>query len=277
MLVYPYAKINIGLNVVEKRPDGYHNLETVFYPIPLHDVLEVKPLTGSNAPFLLQQPGSQSVCAPEDNLVIKVYNSLKEEFDLPPVDIFLDKKIPTGAGLGGGSSDAAAMMNLLNEEYALGLSVEERQQRVARLGADCAFFITSQPAYATGIGDILTPLPDLSLRGWTILLVKPPVFVSTKEAYSQVVPKAAGTNLTEALMQPIETWRTTVKNDFERSVFAIHPQLSAIKQTLYDMGAAYAAMSGSGSTLFGIFRNKPLARPSEIFSDCFTYQAKFLV
>ncbi len=271
MLVYPHAKINIGLNIVEKRTDGYHNLQTVFYPIPLQDVLEVKTLENSNAPYLLQQVGTIVDGTPADNLVIKVYEDLRKDFDLPPLDIYLHKKIPTGAGLGGGSSDAAAMMNLLNEQYGLGLTTEEMQQRVGRLGADCAFFITSRPAYATGIGDVLTPI-ELDLKGWVIVLVKPAVSVSTRDAYSKVCPHQPEHDLVEALKRPVKEWRKYVKNDFEESVFPLYPQIGAIKETLYDMGAAYAAMSGSGSTVFGLFRHKQDS-VNKVFSDCFTFQS----
>ncbi len=270
MLYLPNCKINIGLNVVSKRPDGYHNLETVFYPVPLRDNLEVKPLNDTDAPYRLTVGGAKVEGQAADNLVVKVYLALKEEFGLPPVDIFLYKNVPMGAGLGGGSSDAASMMLLLNEMFALGLSPEEMERRIAPFGADCAFFVRNRPAYATGIGDELSPIP-LSLRGKFILLVKPDVFVSTKEAYARVTPRPADYPLREAIMQPIETWRGTVVNDFEASVFPNHPELAAIKQTLYDMGALYAAMSGSGSTLFGIFDRPVEEEARKLFSAAFVF------
>ena len=270
MLYLPNCKINIGLNVVSKRPDGYHNLETVFYPVPLRDNLEVNPLNDTDAPYRLTVGGAKVEGLAADNLVVKVYLALKEEFGLPPVDIFLYKNVPMGAGLGGGSSDAASMMLLLNEMFALGLSPEEMERRIAPFGADCAFFVRNRPAYATGIGDELSPIP-LSLRGKFILLVKPDVFVSTKEAYARVTPRPADYPLREAIMQPIETWRGTVVNDFEASVFPNHPELAAIKQTLYDMGALYAAMSGSGSTLFGIFDRPVEEEARKLFSAAFVF------
>ena len=174
-----------------------------------------------------------------------------------------------GAGLGGGSSDAAAMMCGLNEMFNLGLSTEEMEQRVAKFGADCAFFIKSRAAYATGIGDILTPIP-LSLKGKYIVLVKPDVFVSTKEAYAHVVPQPAAIPLADAIKRPIAEWKDTVVNDFEASVFPNHPEFAAIKQTLYDMGAEYAAMSGSGSTIFGIF-NRPVDEAKKVFEKHFVF------
>lgn len=267
---YPNAKINIGLYVVERRADGYHNLETVFYPIPLQDNLQISPLKNSDRPYSLQLAGNAFEGNPDDNLIVKVYHSLKEDFDLPPLDIYLYKRIPTGAGLGGGSSDAAFMMRMLNKAYNLGLTAEEMEQRVARLGADCAFFIQDRPAYATGIGDVLSPC-CLSLKGLTLLLVKPSTFVSTKEAYGGVRPQQPEHDLRTALSAPIETWRETVKNDFEISVFQHHPEIAAIKQTLYDMGAVYASMSGSGSTVFGLFSH-PIEGAERIFADCFVFQ-----
>lgn len=275
MLLLPNCKINIGLNVVSKRPDGYHNLETVFFPIPLRDNLEFKEIKDEdNIPFRLTQEGVRIEGRPEDNLVVKVYLSLKEEFDLPPLDIFLFKHIPMGAGLGGGSSDAAAMMRGLNEFYELGMLEDEMERRISHFGADCAFFIQNVPAYATGIGDILSPI-NLSLKDKYILLVKPDIFVSTKEAYAHIQPHPSEVSLSKAILQPIEKWKNTVVNDFEASVFPNHPELSAIKQTIYDMGALYAAMSGSGSTLFGIF-DRPIPEAKKVFHGHFVFQQKLI-
>lgn len=270
MLVFPNCKINLGLCVVERRPDGMHNLETVFYAVPLRDTLEVKTLEHSNAPFELLLAGNKVEGRAEDNLVVRIYLALREEFDLPPVSIYLDKHIPMGAGLGGGSSDAAQMMRLLNEKFQLGLSAEEMEHRIAPFGADCAFFIREKACFATGIGNEMTPI-NLSLKGWQLALVKPEESVATKEAYAHVVPQRPAIDLREALQLPVEQWRGKVMNDFETSVFRSHPRIAAIKETLYDMGASFALMSGSGSTVFGLFRN---AQPSlaEVFSDCFTFQ-----
>jgi 4-diphosphocytidyl-2-C-methyl-D-erythritol kinase len=267
---FPYAKINIGLYVVERRADGYHNLQTVFYPIPLHDNLEISQLNEEEGPYRLQIAGNAIEGNADDNLVIKVYNHLKKDFDLPPIDIYIYKRIPTGAGLGGGSSDAAAMMRALNEKFQLGMTADEMEKRIAGLGADCPFFIQSIPAYAEGIGDQLQPIA-VSLKGWTLLLIKPDIFVSTKEAYGGVCPQQPQHDLRMALQQPIENWKNTISNDFERSVFLHHPEIAAIKQTLYDMGATYASMSGSGSTVFGLFKH-PIDEAPEIFKNCFVYQ-----
>ena len=269
---FPICKINLGLYVIRRREDGYHDLETVFYPVPLHDNLSIAPLRMSDAPYALQVAGAPIAGDAESNLIVKVYRQLCEDYELPPLDIYLYKRIPMGAGLGGGSSDAAAMMRLLNDTFSLGMTCEEMERRVARLGADCAFFIQARPSFATGIGDQLQPIP-LSLKGWTLVLVKPDTFVSTREAYAGVVPQQPAVPLLEALSQPVETWRAVVKNDFEESVFRAHPEIAAIKETLYDMGAAFALMSGSGSTGFGLFRHH-MEGLGEVFPDCYIYQAR---
>ncbi len=268
-LLLPNCKINIGLNIVSKRPDGYHNLETVFYPIGLRDNLEFKEITDTNEPYRLICTGVPIAGNTADNLIVKVYLSLKDEFDLPPLELTLYKHIPTGAGLGGGSSDAAFMMKGLNEAYDLGLSNDDMERRLSAFGADCAFFVKNRPAYATGIGNELSPIA-LSLKGKFIVMVKPETVISTKEAYAHVVPKPAKHPLLQAVMQPIEQWRGLIVNDFEDSVFPTYPELAAIKQTLYDMGACYAAMSGSGSTLYGIF-DRPVPEAKKVFAKYFVF------
>lgn len=273
MIVHPCCKINLGLNIVARRPDGYHDLETVFYPIPLHDNLEVTEARNATTPYLLHQTGIDLEGSPENNLVVRVLQLLREDYkQIPPVEIWLHKRIPSGAGLGGGSSDAAYMMRLLNEQFQLEMTDEDIEFRLSRLGADCKFFYHARPAYATGIGDVLTPIP-FDLTGWDFVLIKPDVHVSTREAYSLVQPKPSQGNLLLSLDRPIETWRDTVKNDFEQSVFTQYPQIAAIKQTLYDMGAVYASMSGSGSSVFGLFR-KSQPEAQEVFRDCFVYETK---
>lgn len=272
MIVYPNAKINIGLNVVERRPDGYHNLETVFYPILLQDALEIEDVEGE-VPEMgcrLKVVGAVLDGRPEDNLVVKAYRLLKQDFDLPPVNIYLYKHIPTGAGLGGGSSDAAFMIKSLNDRYHLGLSTEKMEEYSARLGADCAFFVKNAPVFATGIGNEFHECP-LSLKGKMVVLIKPDIHVSTKDAYALVTPQRPERLLTDLLSQPIETWKDTVVNDFERSVFPKYPEIAAIKDKLYDIGAQYASMSGSGSSVYGIF-DKPVEFVDEVFSGYFCRQ-----
>lgn len=270
MITYPNAKINLGLNIVEKRPDGYHNLETIFYPINLQDALEVTLLEGEKE-YELTLSGTPIEGNPEDNLVVKAYRLLKEDYpNIAPVDIHMYKHIPTGAGLGGGSADAAFMIKLLNDKFQLGLSIEEMENYAARLGADCAFFIQNKPVFASGIGNIFEPI-QLSLKGYFLVLVKPDIFVSTKDAFSLITPKMPLQSLKEIVRMPVETWRATMKNDFENSVFKKFPEIAAIKDKLYDMGAIYASMSGSGSSVYGIFREQ-VEFIDEIFSGCFCRQ-----
>lgn len=256
MIYYPNAKINIGLNVVNRRPDGYHNLETVFYPINLQDAIELQIIDADipDCGYKLKVQGTVLDGSPEDNLVIKAYKLLKQDFDLPPMSFNVFKHIPTGAGLGGGSADAAFTIKAINEKCKLELTNEQMEHYAVQLGADCAFFIKNQAVFATGIGSEFHEF-TLSLKGKTLLLVKPDIFVSTADAYRNVVPQVPEKHLTELLSQPLETWKDTVVNDFEMSVFAKYPEIAAIKDKLYDMGAIYSAMSGSGSAVFGIFDN----------------------
>lgn len=268
MITFPCAKINLGLNIVSKRPDGYHNLETVFYPIPLTDALEIKYMDEkfpSESPCDLKITGNDIDCNEEDNLVIKAYQLLAADFQLPRVHAHLVKRIPTQAGLGGGSSDAAYMIRLLDERFRLNIGIPEMERYAAKLGADCAFFITADPSYAEGIGDVLMPVdvPGAGLGGYYLAVVKPSVAVSTRDAYAAIVPKTPAKCCRDIVRQPIETWKDELVNDFEAPTFAMHPELAAIKQSLYDAGAVYAAMSGSGSALFGIFREQPTGLEKE--------------
>ena len=271
MITFPNAKINLGLNVVEKRPDGYHNLETVFYPINLQDALEVNRLEGSDLPYKIHTSGTVIEGNLEDNLVIKAYNLLKaENYQMLPVDIHLFKHIPTGAGLGGGSADAAFMIKLLNEKFKLGISEEKMEEYAARLGADCAFFIKNKPVFASGIGNIFEPI-EISLKGYYLVLVKPNIFVSTRDAFACIKPQHPEVSLKDIICQPVETWKDSMKNDFEDSVFQKYPEIAAIKDELYDLGAVYASMSGSGSSVYGIFR-QPVEHVDEKFGGCFCRQ-----
>lgn len=274
MIVYPNAKINIGLNVVEKRPDGYHNLETVFYPIGLQDILEIKEMEEDDSVpeggYRLKVTGTILDGSPEDNLVVRAFKLLKHDFDLPPVSIGLYKHIPTGAGLGGGSSDAAFTIKTLNGRFSLGLTDEQMEDYCTRLGADCPFFIKDEPVFATGIGNEFHPV-SFSLKGKHLVLVKPDIFVSTKDAYAKVKVQKPAVALPELLVQPLDTWKDTVVNDFEPSVFSKYPEIAAIKDSMYDIGAVYASMSGSGSSVFGIF-DEPLENVDEVFSGMFCRQ-----
>lgn len=261
MIQFANAKINLGLHIINKRPDGYHNLETVFYPIPLYDVVEVVradqirffpsglPIgEGQNDRNEQKNPDVQH----DQNLCIRAYHLLKADFDLPPVEIHLHKSIPIGAGLGGGSSDAAATLWALNEEFQLGLAAEKLEEYAGRLGADCPFFVRNQPVFASGTGTDFEPV-DLSLKGKYLLMLWPALHISTAEAYRTCIPRGTGGDLKNLIRQPISRWRSTLVNDFENSLFPAYPILTRIKAQLYDMGAEYAAMSGSGSALFGLF------------------------
>lgn len=260
MITFPLAKINLGLNVVERRPDGYHNLQTVFMPVPLTDALEVHEMDAAFPSEVDCDLKVTNIAVEGDeqrNLVVRAYNMLKAEFpDMPRVHAHLRKDIPTQAGMGGGSSDCAAMLLLLNRMFSLGLTQQQLIDRAAQLGADCPIFILNRPAYAEGIGEKLTPI-ELSLKDYYLAIVRPNIPVPTKEAFSRIKPHMPAKNCLDIVRQPIDTWRHELVNDFEESVFALHPEIGAVKQRLYDLGAVYAAMSGSGSALFGIFKKEP--------------------
>lgn len=267
MICFPNAKINLGLNVTGKRPDGYHNLETLFYPIPLRDALEVVP-AGS---FSFSQTGIALEGTAEENLVMKALERMKARFDIQPLEVHLHKAIPFGAGLGGGSADAAFMLKLVNDVGRLGLSDGELEEMAATIGADCPFFIRNQPVFASGTGNVFTPA-DLSLKGYTICLVKPDIAVSTPEAYSLLTPAFPETPAKEVIRKPVREWKGLLVNDFEKSVFARYPEIRRIKEALYDAGAVYAAMSGSGSAVFGLFERAVSLKKD--FSGCFVWEGE---
>lgn len=276
MQIQPYAKINLGLNVTAKRSDGYHNIETVFYPVKgLYDTLEItRKEIGRNEKCRLQQVGAPLDCNPQQNLVVKAYRLLDTLFELPPVEVCLRKTIPSQAGLGGGSSDAAAMINGLCELFELPLDTEERKRHAAALGADCAFFIDGQPTFATGIGNVFEPVTlHQSLQQCYIAIVKPPVAISTKEAYAMIKPHRPDVSCNNIVSHPIETWRDSLTNDFEASCFCKFPQLKDIKEQLYKAGACYAQMSGSGSAFFGLFTTAPNDLNVR-FPDCYHFVGK---
>lgn len=251
MVSFPNAKINIGLNITERRSDGYHNLETVFYPVKIKDILEVVPANTMQ----FQSSGIPVPGNGADNLCLKTYDLIRQDHLLPPVHIYLHKLIPIGAGLGGGSADAAFFIRLLNDVFALNLSRTQMIEYAKRLGADCAFFIDNQPAFATGVGDILEVI-DLDLSAYEIVLVKPDIFVSTADAFQGVIPAVPARPLKACINLPVEAWKEVVKNDFEKSVFKKYPEIELVKNELYNRGAIYASMSGSGSSVYGIFKDK---------------------
>lgn len=253
MLCFPNAKINIGLNIVERRNDGFHNIETLFYPISLSDILEV--VVNENTATLkcgLNITGQSIPGEPESNLCVKAYRVLDKTFGLPPVTIHLHKLIPMGAGLGGGSSDGAYTLTTLNRKFNLGLTAQQLCDYAAQLGSDCAFFIENKPALGTEKGNILQKRP-VNLADHYIVLVKPDIFVGTAEAYAGVKPAKPANSIDQLIKLPVKEWKNSIVNDFEKSVFAKHPEIEKIKGLLYASGAEYASMSGSGSSVYGIF------------------------
>lgn len=271
MITFPNAKINLGLSITEKRPDGYHNLETVFYPVPVEDALEIRTSSEAGQKFTLYQHGLEIVGHPEDNLVVKAYLLLDKEFHLPPIEIHLYKHIPSGAGLGGGSSDAAFMLKLLNEHYQLKQSEGQLETYAAMLGADCAFFIKNSPTFAEGIGNFFSPI-SLSLKGYQILIVKPNIFVSTREAFLNIHPHRPEHSIKKIIHRPVHEWKELLMNDFEASVFPQYPVIGDIKKELYSNGAIYASMSGSGSSVFGLFQPKESLPVIDFGSEAFCFK-----
>ncbi|MGY4384707.1 4-diphosphocytidyl-2-C-methyl-D-erythritol kinase [Pedobacter sp. UYP24] len=256
MLAFANAKINLGLFITEKRTDGYHNLDTVFYPIKINDVIEITDAAFTHCCIVgIDVPGN-----PDDNLCMEAYKAVSKDFNIPAQQITLLKNIPVGAGLGGGSADAAFLIKLLNDKYKLGLTSTEMENYVKPLGADCAFFINNKPVLAKGKGDEFSQL-ELDLSAYYLVLVKPDIHVSTSDAYSGIKPSFPSTSLEELIHLPLSEWRHHVFNDFESSVFVIYPQIRSIKEALYHEGAIFALMSGSGSSVFAIFEN-PVKLPS---------------
>lgn len=275
MLLFPNAKINLGLCITEKRPDGYHNLESIFFPVPITDSLSVEPSDAGTAPSChLTIEGIAIEGNLSDNLIVKAYNLFASQYPVPPVNVTLQKNIPTGAGLGGGSSDAAYMLRALRDMFAPQVDDDTLEHMAARLGADCAFFVRNTPVYATGIGnefhrDITLP----SLRGYTLAIVKPNVFVSTAAAYSHVRPHRPDVPVLEAIQRPVSEWKDCLVNDFEESVFPSFPAIDTVKQQLYSLGAIYSCMSGSGASVFALFP-QPVQGLTEAFPDMFVHQAE---
>lgn len=249
MVAFPHCKINLGLRIVDKREDGFHNIETCFYPIPWCDVLEVIP----SSTFSFNSTGISIPGDKENNLCVKAYHAMKKKFDLPPVAIHLHKVVPMGAGLGGGSSDAAFTLKILNELFSLNLSAQELTLEATKLGSDCSFFLFQSAMMGTGRGDELSPM-NISLAGKFGVIIKPEVHVSTAEAYKNIKPGISDTSIKEILeTSEVKNWKMLLFNDFEASVFGRYPSIKKAKESLYEAGALYACMSGSGSSVFGLF------------------------
>jgi len=258
MVVFPNAKINLGLNIMSRRPDGYHELETCFYPVPWQEALEIveaKKTTFTSSGIKIHGEG--------DNICLKAYQLLTSDYDIPPVNIHLHKAIPIGAGLGGGSADGAFTLKLINNLFSLGLSESQLIQYATKLGADCTFFIKNKPMFAKGIGEKLEVI-NISIAGKYLFLVYPDIHISTKEAYASIIPKKPVLEINQIIEKiDLYEWKDHLINDFESSLFKTYPMLKAIKQELYEAGAIYASMSGSGSCMFGIYDEAPkLSFPS---------------
>jgi 4-diphosphocytidyl-2-C-methyl-D-erythritol kinase len=263
MISFPNAKINLGLRIIKKRSDGFHDIESILYPIELCDVLEVLESKNGKTIFkctglIIDAPSSKisTGVKVQDNLVLKIYELLAKDFDLPPAYIHLYKAIPAGAGLGGGSSDCAHALKMFNSIFNLCLTPQQQMHYVLQLGSDCAFFLKNQPALASGRGEILQPIA-VDLNGYHICIIKPNIHINTAKAYTWVKPAKAAESLSVIINEPIHDWKHCLKNDFESAVFAKFAELKNLKEDFYQAGAVYAAMSGSGSAVFGIYKNKP--------------------
>ncbi|WP_420318132.1 4-(cytidine 5'-diphospho)-2-C-methyl-D-erythritol kinase [Ekhidna sp.] len=250
MITFPNAKINLGLNIVSKREDGYHNIESCFYPIPWYDCLEII----EAASFSLYSYGLEIPGDSDANLCVKAYELLKKDFDIPSIEIHLLKNIPMGAGLGGGSADGAFTLKMLNEIFRLELPNQELKEYALQLGSDCPYFIENKPAIARGRGEVLKEI-GLDLKGYYLAIHNPGIHISTKEAYAGVNPGSVDTSIPEIIKTPIEQWKNGLKNDFEASIFPNHSEIEQLKKEMYDAGSVYASMTGSGSTVYGLFEN----------------------
>lgn len=253
MIVFPNCKINLGLEILRKRPDGYHDLQTIFYPVDHNDILEFV-----EAPsFHFQSSGLPIANDPAANLCVKAYQLMKQKFpDLPAINMHLHKQIPMGAGLGGGSSDGAYTLKALDQYFGTGLSEQDLIDMALQLGSDCPFFIINRPVAAFGRGEIMEPV-ELSLAGYTLVMIHPGIHVSTKDAFAGIVPCETGIDMKKKILEPVELWKHWLVNQFEASVGFKYPLIMDIKTMLYEQGAVYASMSGSGSVVFGLFRSIP--------------------
>ncbi|MFT3827833.1 MAG: 4-(cytidine 5'-diphospho)-2-C-methyl-D-erythritol kinase [Chitinophagaceae bacterium] len=258
VIVFPNCKINIGLHITRKREDGYHDLQTIFYPLPLKDMLEVATRSDQQQPVKFTMSGLPVAGDASNNLCLKAWQLLKTDFpQLPSLQLHLHKNIPMGAGLGGGSADGAFTLKLLNDKYRLQLSEEQLLQYALQLGSDCPFFIPNTPSYATGRGELLAPV-QLDLSAYSFALIHPSIHISTAWAFANITPAESLLSLKDAITKPVEQWKDLISNDFEAPVCAHYPTLQKVKEDLYQAGAVYAAMSGSGSSFYGIFQKGKL-------------------
>ena len=255
MICFPNGKINLGLQVLSKRSDGFHNIESLIYPIPLKDVLEFVPAKS----FQFDISGMAISGNKKDNLIWKAWELLKREFKLPPLHVHLHKAIPTGSGMGGGSADAAFFLRESNEFFKLGMNDNKMKSLAGLLGSDCPFFIENKPAFVSGKGEILQSA-TINLRGKYLLIIMPETHISSQKAYSLVQPEKPDVSLSEIISKPISQWKNLLKNDFEKPIFSLYPELGNLKKSLYENGAVYASMTGSGSAIYGLFENEPVLK-----------------
>lgn len=267
MVTFPHAKINLGLSVIRKRPDGFHEIETVLYPIGLTDILEVVPAGDHSMGF--RTSGLELQGNPDDNLCLRAFHAMRSRFPVPPVSMHLHKKIPAGAGLGGGSSDAAYVIRMLSQLFELELSQETMEEVATCIGSDCPFFLQEKPAFAHGRGELLEPV-IVDLSEFEIILVKPPVSVSTTRAYQAIIPATPSLSVRDAIGKPPEEWQQYLVNDFENHVLNHFPEVRELKQQLVASGAVYASMTGSGSAVYGLFREPPSGTVS--FPGCLVWR-----
>jgi len=261
MIVFPNCKINIGLWITDRLTDGYHSIQTVMYPVPVHDILEIIPGDDTTS---LYQSGITVEGSMEQNLCYKAWLLLNQKYSIPQVQMHLHKIIPMGAGLGGGSSDAAFTLKLLDKMFCLNLSQQKVAEHAADLGMDCPFFIHNTPMLATSKGELLQEI-DLDLSGYYIVIVKPSLHISTAKAYSLITPRKRSISVLNQVLEPVSQWKNFLTNDFEEALIELHPEIGVIKRRLYAQGAVYASMSGSGSAVYGLFVNKP---EEVLFPDC---------
>lgn len=273
MILFPNAKVNLGLRIINRRSDGFHNIETIFCPVDLCDILEFVPSEENKN--TLQITGNVPDDDPSENLVLKAWKQLRSKYKIPHVSIHLHKSIPIGAGLGGGSSDAAFMLKGLNEMFGCGCTENELMEMAGSLGSDCAFFVRNTFAIGTGRGEQLQPI-DISLSEYTVLLVNPGIHISSKEAYSDVTPGVQLNSLTDLVNDPVENWKELIVNDFENGIFNKYPEIESIKSTMYKLGAVYSSMTGSGSTVFGLFTEFEEEDLTNSFRDYTISTNKFL-
>jgi 4-diphosphocytidyl-2-C-methyl-D-erythritol kinase len=262
VVVFPNCKINLGLNVTGKRADGFHDIETVFYPVSLQDALEIIIVNGAKDNIRFSTSGTAVFGQPDDNLCIRAYRLLKNDFQqMRPVEMHLHKTVPVGAGLGGGSGDGAFTLLVLNQLFNLGLSENKLVEYALKLGSDCPFFILNKPCFATGRGETLEPI-ELDLSAYKLVVANPGIHINTTEAFSMITPAIPSKSIKQIIKQPVETWKVDLKNDFEESIFNKYNEIKSIKEQLYEKGAIYASMTGSGSSVYGLFKKETDIQPT---------------